>query len=48
MANRLALRIMKFFVDFLYYALPVLAFLCKAAFYILVAAAAFAVIVTIL
>lgn len=48
MANRLSLRLMKFLVDLLYYALPVLTFICKAAFYTLIAAAAFVVIVIIL
>ena len=48
MANRLSLRILKFFVDLLYYALPVITYICKAAFYILIAAAAFLAFVIIL
>lgn len=48
MANRLSLRFMKFLVDLLYYALPVITFICKAAFYILIAAAAFVALVIIL
>ena len=48
MYNRLSLRIMKFFVDFIYYALPVLTWICKAAFYTLIAIAAFVVLVIIL
>lgn len=48
MYNRLSLRLMKFFVDFVYYALPVICFLCKAAFWILIAFAILCAIVIIL
>lgn len=48
MANLLSLRLMKFFVDLLYYALPVLMWICKAAFWLLIAAAAFVALVIIL
>lgn len=48
MFNILSLRIMKFFVDFMYYALPVITWLCKVAFYTLIAIVSFAVIVIIL
>ena len=48
MANRFSLRIMKFFVDLLYYALPVIGWICKAAFWILVAAVFILVFVMLL
>lgn len=48
MANRLSLRLMKFLVDLLYYSLPVMTFICKAAFYTLIAAAVFVALVIIL
>lgn len=48
MYNRLTLRIMKFFVDFIYYALPVISWICKAAFYILIALFIFVAFVIIL
>lgn len=48
MFNLISLRCMKLLVDFVYYALPVLSWICKAAFYGLIAAAAFVAIVIIL
>lgn len=48
MYNLLSLRIMKFFVDFIYYALPVITWICKAAFYSLIAVFIFMAIVIIL
>ena len=37
MYNKFALKFMKFWVDFLYYALPVLAFLFMVAFWLCIA-----------
>lgn len=48
MFNLISLRLMKFFVDFLYYALPVFYWIFRVAFYSLIAALILILVVIIL
>lgn len=48
MFNLISLRLMKFFVDFLYYALPVFYWIFKVALFVLLAVLALFIVVIVL